>query len=71
MNLCKQEYITEYLIKKYDKVLFNTEDLQTILGLGRDATYELMNNSTLPKMIIGGRKFVSAPQLEYWLCKIS
>lgn len=57
----------ERLANKYGKDCFDSEDLQTILGVGRNNARELMRSKHFPTLNIGGRKVVSAIALAVWL----
>lgn len=50
-----------------DKMLYNTRDLQTALGVGRDIAYRLMQNKNFPSLVIGGRYFISIKALQKWI----
>ena len=69
-----QKYLTvaleaERLANKYGKDCFDCEDLQTILGVGRNNVRNLMRRANFPTLTIGGRKVVSAIALAHWLLR--
>lgn len=59
----------ERLADKYDKDCFDSEDLQTILGVGRNNARELMRSKNFPTLNIGGRRVVSAIALAVWMLR--
>lgn len=59
----------ERLANKYGKDCFDSEDLKTILGVGRNNARELMRSKSFPTLNIGGRKVVSAIALAVWMLR--
>jgi hypothetical protein len=59
----------ERLANKYGKDTFDCEDLQTILGVGRNNIRELMRSKNFPTLSIGGRRVVSAIALANWFLR--
>lgn len=55
------------LSEKYGKDTFVCEDLQRILGLGKNNVRSLLNSEDFPSIKVGNRKFVSAISLASWL----
>ena len=60
------ERYAERLEKKYGKTFLSCEDLQKILGVGRNNVRELMRREDFPTRTIGRRKVVSTIAFAYW-----
>jgi hypothetical protein len=57
------------LCGKYEKDVFDCDDLMKILGLGKNNVRELMNSREFPTKTVGNRKFVTALGLAAWEAK--
>ena len=66
-NLASME--AERLANKYGKDCFDCEDLQKILGVGRNNVRALMRSAHFPSLTIGGRNVISAIALACWLLR--
>lgn len=60
-------YEAKRLAEKYGKDTFFCDDLQMILGLGKNNIRNLLNNNDFPSIKVGSRKFISALSLAAWL----
>lgn len=50
-----------------EKLIYNTKDLQSVLGIGRETAYALMHNKSFPSIRVGHRFLVEKVALENWL----
>jgi hypothetical protein len=57
------------LSDKYEKDVFDCDDLVKILGLGKNNVRELMNSREFPTKTVGARKFVTPLGLSAWMAK--
>ncbi len=55
------------IVQNCTKILYNTKDLQIVLGVGKNVAYKLMRSKNFPSIVIGGRYFVEVKTLEKWI----
>ena len=52
---------------KAEKIFYSAKELQDKLGLGRNATLQLIKTDGFPKLQIGKKYYVPIRQLEDWI----
>lgn len=50
-----------------EKILLKVNDLQELLGIGKDKAYSLMRSKSFPSMKLGGNYYVSREALNKWI----
>lgn len=49
---------------------YTVKDISTILGIGSNAAYSLMNNSKFPSYKIGNRFYIRIEDFNDWFSKV-
>ena len=60
-------YMTEYHSWENLPLILNAKDVQTILGISKGKTYELMNSKDFPTIYLNKRMVVSREAFWDWL----
>lgn len=50
-----------------EKVMLAVKDVQRIMGIGRDASYVVMNSNSFPTVKVGKKLYVHKEVLDKWL----
>lgn len=49
------------------RIMYNINELQEILGVGRNLAYKLAQSRNFPKIVINGRYFFPKDQVHKWV----
>lgn len=47
--------------------MYNINELQAVLGIGKTLSYELAHSNTFPKIMINGRYYFPKHKIEKWI----
>lgn len=53
--------------ESHEKVVYSVEELQRLLGIGRNNTYELVNSGAFPVIRVNNRILIPKEQFLQWL----
>ena len=48
---------------------YTVEDIQRLLGIGRNSAYKLVSDNDFPAIYVGNRIVIPADLFQTWICK--
>lgn len=61
------KYIEEQPPMQYEKRIYTVDEIQDILGIGRNAAYDLVKSDVFHSVRIGGSIRISKKSFDQWL----